>query len=95
MTDDQAGAVPPRGWDSPHSGPGPTMDDELDALVALLAQLLSTIPKELRLRLTEAARALLQALRALLDWLAALLDGAHNGGGDEDSALEVRDIPIL
>ncbi len=94
MTNDHED-VPPRGWDNPRSGPGPTMDDELDALAALLAQLLSTIPRELGLRLTEAARALLQALRAILDWLAALFDGAHNDGGDEDSALEVHDIPIL
>jgi hypothetical protein len=90
VSDDQNGAVPPRGWDSPGSGPGPSVDDELEAFAALLRQLLETVPDEITLRLTEAARAMLQALRALLDWLAALL-----GATDPDGPVEVRDIPIL
>ncbi len=66
------------------------MDADMEALVALLAQLLAAAPEELRLRLADAARALLKALRALLDWLATLL-----GGGPEDHPIEVHDIPIL
>jgi hypothetical protein len=88
VSDDQDGAVPPRGWGSPRSDSGP--HDDMEALAALLAQLLSAVPEELRSRLTEAARALLQALRALLDWLASLL-----GRGEEHAPVEVRDIPIL
>jgi len=66
------------------------MDADMEALAALLAQFLATIPGELRVRLTDAARALLQAVRALLDWLASLLSG-----GEQERPVEVHDIPIL
>jgi DNA-binding HxlR family transcriptional regulator len=66
------------------------MDADMEALAALLAQFLAAIPEELRLRLTDAARALLQALRALLDWLASLLSP-----GEAERPVEVHDIPIL
>jgi hypothetical protein len=86
VTSEQDGAAPPRGWEIPRaSGPG-----DADALAQLVEQVLALVPEELRLRVTEAARALLEALRALIDWCVQRLERRHG-----DGAVEVRDIPIL
>lgn len=85
MVSDDHDAVPPRGWEIPRAQPAP----EPDALAQLAEQLLTLIPDELRLQLTEALRRLLEALRALIDWCVARLERRASG------AVEVRDIPIL
>ncbi len=87
MSDEENGAIPPRGWETPDSEA--VFEGEVDFFLALLGQLLAAAPDELRLRLTQAARALLQALRALLDWLAERLISGESG------PVEVHDIPIL
>lgn len=85
---DQEGAVPPRGWETPRDHEPPT-DAGPDPLAQLIEQLLALVPAELRTRLTEAVRQLLEALRELIDWCVARLE--RRGGGE----IEVRDIPIL
>jgi hypothetical protein len=88
VTDEENGPIPPRGWETPDSDAA--FEGEVDFFLALIGQLLAAAPEELRLRLTQAARALLQALRALLDWLAERLTA-----GESSSPVEVHDIPIL
>jgi hypothetical protein len=87
VVNDQNGAVPPRGWESPGSSSDGGAHD--DSLAQLVEQLLALVPDELRVRLTAAARQLLEALRALIDWCVAHLERRARGD------VEVRDIPIL
>jgi hypothetical protein len=87
VANDQDGAVPPRGWESPRSSSDAGPHDE--SLAQLIEQLLTLVPDELRVRLTVAARQLLEALRALIDWCVAHLEQRASG------EVEVRDIPIL
>ncbi|MDE3131864.1 MAG: hypothetical protein KGL16_11995 [Acidobacteriota bacterium] len=86
MASDEDQAVPPRGWES-------SRDDrerrDAESLQLLIEQLLSAVPDELRVRLTEALRQLLEALRALIDWFVARLE--QRGSAE----VEVHDIPIL
>lgn len=86
MVNDDAGGVPPRGWELPHD---PRPDPEADSLAQLVEELLRLVPDELRVRLTQALRQLLEAIRALIDWCVARLE---HRASDE---VEVRDIPIL
>ena len=90
MTSEDDDSVPASGWEIPRQneqahehGAAP------DQLAAVIEQLLSLVPDELRVRLTEAARELLEALRALIDWCVARLE--HRPG----TQIEVRDIPII
>jgi hypothetical protein len=87
VANEQDGAVPPRGWESPPSASDAGPHD--DSLAQLIEQLLALVPDELRVRLTAAARQLLEALRALIDWCVAHLERRASG------EVEVRDIPIL
>ncbi len=85
---EEDGTVPPSGWEIPRQheqeyGRAP------DQLAQLIEQLLTLVPDELRMRLTEAVRQLLEALRALIDWCVSRLE--HRPGDQ----LEVRDIPII
>ncbi|MDE3133831.1 MAG: hypothetical protein KGL15_07190 [Acidobacteriota bacterium] len=86
MVNDQDGAVPPRGWERP---PTDQRQPDGDALAQLAEQLLTMVPEDLRVRLTEALRQLLEAIRALIDWCVARLE--HRASAPP----EVRDIPIL
>jgi hypothetical protein len=86
VVNDQDGAVPPRGWELPRN---PEENADADSLARLVEELLTLVPDELRLRLTEAVRQLLEAIRALIDWCVARLE--HRGS----DAVEVHDIPIL
>lgn len=86
MVNNQDGAVPPRGWEPP---PTEQPQADADALAQLAEQLLTLVPEDLRLRLTEALRQLLEAIRALIDWCVARLE--HRAAAPP----EVHDIPIL
>ena len=81
-----AGATPPRGWELPRDQPD---GSGAESLAQLLEELLAMVPDELRVRLTEAMRALLEAIRALIDWCVAHLDRRGS------QPVEVHDIPIL
>jgi hypothetical protein len=80
------GGAPPRGWELPRDGSGRT---DGDSLAQLIEELLGLVPDELRVRLTEALRALLEAIRALIDWCVARLEQRRN------EPVQVHDIPIL
>jgi hypothetical protein len=86
VANDQDGTVPPRGWEEPRADQ-PQRDAE--SLAQLAEQLLTLVPEDLRVRLTEALRQLLDAIRALIDWCVAQLE--HRGSAPP----EVHDIPIL
>ena len=86
MASDQDGTVPPRGWELPRQEQD---GQEQDSLAQLVEQLLTLIPDDLRMRLTEALRQLLEAVRALIDWCVERLEQR----GSEP--VEVHDIPIL
>lgn len=84
--DAAAGAIPPRGWELPRDQPD---GSGADSLAQLIEELLAMVPDELRVRLTDAMRALLEAIRALIDWCVARLDRRGS------QPVEVHDIPIL
>ena len=79
--------VPPAGWDVP--GRVDDANQELEALVRLLAMLRDLVPPELRAQLAELARQLLVFVRAVLDWWIARMEPGPRG--DEP---QVEDIPI-
>ena len=81
-----SGSVPPRGWELPREAPGRS---DGDSLAQLIEELLGLVPDELRVRLTEALRALLEAIRALIDWCVDRLEQRRS------EPLQVHDIPIL
>jgi hypothetical protein len=79
--------VPPQGWATPPR-PGGEPNDELAALVALVAALRDLVPPELQQQVTELIRQVLLLVRALVDHWIERLDGER--GGEP----EVEDIPI-
>jgi hypothetical protein len=81
--------VPPSGWDVPRAAD--EANEELDALVRLLATLRDALPVELRAQLADLARQLLMFVRAVLDWWIDRLDGEDR---PEGRAVEVEDIPL-
>lgn len=84
------GTVPPNGWELPRDQEhGQQSGVTPEQMAQMLEQLLSLVPDELRLRLTDALRQLLEALRALIDWWVQRLE--RRPGGE----VEVRDIPII
>ena len=82
---------PPAGWDVPRSAE--KANDEIDALIALVASLRDLLPAELRAQLAEIVRQILVFVRAVLDWWIERVerspDDARRGAGDD-----VEDIPI-
>lgn len=86
MVNDQDGAVPPRGWELPRQEQD---QPERDPLAELVEQLLTLIPEDLRMSLTEALCQLLEAIRALIDWCVQRLE--HRASEPP----QVHDIPIL
>src|SRR5687767_5633108 len=56
---------PPAGWDVPRSAQ--EANDELDALVTLIATLKDVLPPELRAQLAELVKQILLFVRAVLD----------------------------
>lgn len=78
--------VPPQGWATPPPGGEP--NDELAALVALVAALRDLVPPELQQQVTELIRQVLLLVRALVDHWIERLEGER--GGEP----EVEDIPI-
>ena len=80
---------PAMGWDVPRSAE--RANDELDALVALVASLREVLPPELRAQLADLARQLLVFVRALLDWWIDRLESEQRA---QDARDDVQDIPI-
>jgi len=84
-------AVPPAGWATPESQTA--HQQELQALIALVAALRDLVPDELKALVRDVLRQLLLLARALVDWWMERLDGgpsaARPGGGDD-----VQEIPI-
>jgi hypothetical protein len=90
LADEAAGSRPPAsGWDVPRSAE--QANDELDALVRLVASLGELLPPELRAQLAELVRQLLVFVRAVLDWWIGRLE-REDGDDGEDTGVE--DIPI-
>jgi hypothetical protein len=87
--DRREGRPPPAGWDVPRRAGD--AHAEIDALLALLAQLRDLLPPELRAQLAELARQILVFVRAVLDWWIERMDGGVARGGGRD---DVEDIPI-
>jgi hypothetical protein len=81
--------VPPSGWDVPRRAD--EANEELDALVRLLAKLRDALPPELRAQLADLARQLLLFVRAVLDWW---IDQLSDEDKPKGRATEVEDIPL-
>jgi hypothetical protein len=79
---------PPAGWDVPRSAA--EANDELDALVHLVASVRELLPAELRAQLAEVIRQILLFVRAALDWWLERIEGAGAPRGRDDA----EDIPI-
>lgn len=96
LADDAAGDArgdrpPPAGWDVPRAAG--RANDEIDALVAVVASLRDLLPPELRAQLAEIVRQILVFVRAVLDWWIDRVErqaGAAGGARDD-----VEDIPIV
>ena len=84
---------PPNGWDVPRRASD--ANDELDAVVRMLATLRDVLPDELRAQLAELVRQLLVFVRAVLDWWIARMEAeATAGPRPAASGGDVEDIPI-
>jgi hypothetical protein len=84
---------PASGWDVP--GRADAANDELDAIVRVLASLRDVLPDELRAQLADLVRQLLAFVRAVLDWWIARMEAETATGADapaDDG--RVQDIPI-
>ena len=79
---------PPAGWDVPRAAS--EANDELDALIALVATLKDVLPPELRAQLAEVVRQILLFVRSVLDWWIARIEDEPSPRGRDD----VEDIPI-
>jgi len=88
----EAGRPPAAGWDVPRAA-GRT-NDELDALVGLLAALRDTLPPELRAQLAELVRQVLVFVRAVLDWWIGRLEHGRADGPPPAPAGGFEDIPL-
>jgi hypothetical protein len=80
--------VPPQGWAAPPRDGGPSAQDDLAALLALLQAVRELVPAELQQQVTDLVRQVLLLVRALLDRLIEHLDG------ERGAEPEVEDIPI-
>jgi hypothetical protein len=82
---------PPAGWDVPKSAT--KANDEIDALIAVVASLRDLLPPELRAQLAEIVKQILVFVRAVLDWWIDRVE-RESGGGSSGSRDDVEDIPI-
>jgi hypothetical protein len=86
------GEVPPRGFENPKQGAGPSTPPpfpDLSALTGLVELARSSLPPDLQRQLQQALRELLIALRAVLDYSIDRLEP-----GPEPPSSTVEDIPI-
>jgi hypothetical protein len=83
--------VPPAGWATPESRTA--HQEELQALVALVAALRDLVPDDLKQQVRDVLHQLLLLLRALVDWWVERTDGspAPTPGSDGPA---VQEIPI-
>src|SRR5688500_771697 len=82
---------PPAGWDVPRSAE--KANDEIDALIAVVASVRELLPPELRAQLAEVVKQILVFVRAVLDWWIDRVE-RESGGGSSGSRDDVEDIPI-
>jgi hypothetical protein len=82
---------PPAGWDVPRTAE--KANDEIDALIAVVASVRDLLPPELRAQLAEIVRQILVFVRAVLDWWIDRVE-RESGGGRDGSRDDVEDIPI-
>lgn len=89
---DRSGAErpPPAGWDVPRSAE--KANDEIDALIAVVASVRDLLPPELRAQLAEVVRQILVFVRAVLDWWIERVERESSARGDARD--DVEDIPI-
>jgi hypothetical protein len=81
---------PAAGWDVPRSAE--RANDEIDALIAVVASIRDLLPPELRAQLAEIVRQILIFVRAVLDWWIERVEReSGTRGGPRD---DVEDIPI-
>lgn len=85
---------PPSGWDVPRRAG--EANDELDAVVRMLASLRDVLPDELRAQLADLVRQLLVFIRAVLDWWIERVESSQDGDAGGAAARDggVEDIPI-
>jgi hypothetical protein len=84
---------PPNGWDVPRRAD--EANDELDAIVRMLASLRDVLPDELRAQLADLTRQLLVFIRAVLDWWIDRMEAeAAAGAARAEADAGVQDIPI-
>ena len=89
VREDGTGRPPPAGWDVPKSAT--KANDEIDALIAVVASLRDLLPPELRAQLAEIVRQILVFVRAVLDWWIERVERESSAEGSRD---DVEDIPI-
>ncbi len=91
LAEDAARPRPPAsGWDVPDRAA--EANDELEAIVRVLASLRDVLPDELRVQLAELVKQLLSFVRAVLDWWIARMEAEAEDGASGDP--RVQDIPI-
>jgi len=91
VRDQGAGERPPAaGWDVPRSAE--KANDEIDALIAVVASVRDLLPPELRAQLAEIVRQVLVFVRAVLDWWIERVERESTARGDARD--DVEDIPI-
>ena len=84
---------PPNGWDVPRRAD--EANDELDAIVRMLASLRDVLPDELRAQLADLTRQLLVFIRAVLDWWIERMEAeASSAAARAEADAGVQDIPI-
>ena len=84
---------PPNGWDVPRRAE--EANDELDAIVRMLASLRDVLPDELRAQLADLARQVLAFVRAVLDWWIDRMEAeASSAAARAEADAGVQDIPI-
>jgi hypothetical protein len=80
---------PPAGWDVPRSAG--KANEELDALIAVIASVRDLLPPELRAQLAEIVKQILVFVRAVIDWWIERIEREPDGPDGRD---DVEDIPI-
>jgi hypothetical protein len=81
---------PAAGWDVPRSAE--RANEEIDALIAVVASVRDLLPPELRAQLAEIVRQVLVFVRAVLDWWIDRVEAESGARGDGRD--DVEDIPI-
>jgi hypothetical protein len=84
---------PPNGWDVPRRAG--EANDDLDAILGMLASLRDVLPDQLRAQLADLVRQLLVFVRAVLDWWIERMEAeAASGAARAEADAGVQDIPI-